>query len=85
MMTLIYTNDGLLGIKYGKDCSVIWCKDFLEVAKLGAAHYAKMDMTPISMYSEIMVAVEAMTYKCHTYADFGVFGTFVFSYEDSAA
>lgn len=85
-MKLIYTNDGMIGLKYQPDSDVTWCSNKEEAISLAAGHYAKQFKNAFNlaeikdeMRREIGYAIEDMSRKGHTIAEFGVFGSFMFS------
>jgi hypothetical protein len=80
-MKLIYTNDGLIGLEFDKHSNVIWCHTIEEATNLMHANFQRMHEPPTKQEIEkdIRYAVDHMARTGDTIAEFGVFGTFMFT------
>lgn len=81
-MRLIKTNDGLFG--WNLDGKMIWCDSRAELNTIGWNHVARRkDPDELADFCrEVSYALDHMARMNHSIADFGVFGTFMYSTSD---
>lgn len=78
-MKLIRTHDGLVGIQFTSQGSIIWVDDYDQLIRITQAHFAKMEMSHALMHGEISTALDHMLLLNHEVAQFGVFGSFMYT------
>lgn len=79
MATFIKTNDGLIGWK--KEGKVIWCKDIPEALSIGFHLFRTLQAEDRTWWvHEVTVALREMDKQNHTNAEFGIFGSFMYSH-----
>lgn len=83
-MKLIYTHDGLIGLDFDKDCDVIWCHSIDEAIPLMHANFHHMHEAPTKQEIEkdIRYAIDHMARTGDTIAEFGVFGSFMYTTQE---
>ena len=83
-MRLIKTNDGMYG--WNLAGKMIWCDDRLQLHHIGWAHIAKRKDPEEFMFfcRDVRHALDYMAKVNHSVAEFGVFGTFMYTTEDVA-
>ena len=83
-MKLIKTNDGLFG--WNLNNKMIWCDSRHELISIGWAHVAKRkDLGEYENFcKDIAYALDYMTLVNHSVAEFGIFGSFMYTTEDVA-
>lgn len=78
-MKLIYTNDGLIGLNInGK---IIWAANIQEAVGIAFGHYSKLQDPPTKaeLEHDITYAINHMRNTGDSIAEFGVFGTFMYT------
>jgi hypothetical protein len=84
--TLIKTNDGLIGWKCHRTDKMIWCKDMPEALHIGFHLFKTLTPEDRTWWvHEVTVALRIMAENRHDQAEFGVFGSFMYSTESEAA
>ena len=85
LMKLIKTNDGLFG--WNLNGKMIWCDTRAELNTIGWHHVATRNDPEwyTSFVREVDCALDTMRMRNHSMADFGVFGSFIYSSEEDAA
>ena len=80
-MKLIRTHDGMVGLDFDKASSPIWCTSIEQAVPIAKAAFNHLPYPPSlkEMDEEIRYAVDHMTKVNDTIADFGIFGSFLFS------
>lgn len=81
-MKLIKTNDGMIGLQING--RVIWCNTIQEATRIAFAHFQRMEVTQEEMDKDITYALDYMAKTGDTIAEFGVFGTFMYSSKESS-
>lgn len=84
-MKLIKTNDGLFG--WNLNNKMIWCNTHAELYSIGWHHVATRNDPEwyTSFVREVDYALDVMARQNHTMAEFGIFGSFMYSLEEDAA
>jgi len=83
-MRLIKTNDGMYG--WNLNGKMIWCDDMSQLNTIGWAHVAprKDPGEYESFCKNISYALDHMAKVNHAVAEFGIFGSFMYTTEDAA-
>ncbi len=76
-MRLIKTHDGMIGLQIKE--KLIWCDSPAEAVPIAAAHYQRMEVTAEMIASDIHLALDIMASNGDTIAEFGVFGSFIYT------
>jgi hypothetical protein len=84
-MKLIKTNDGLFG--WILNDKMIWCDTRQELYSIGWHHVAKRkDAEEYTEFcKDVDYAIDTMTQRNDDQAEFGVFGTFMYSTKEEAS
>lgn len=82
-MRLIYTSDGLVGVKFGR-AQVKWYDSVEQVIPVLVAHFARQEgsLQPEDINEEVAIALDEMVRNRHDFAEFGIFGSFIYSGEE---
>jgi hypothetical protein len=82
---LIITSDGLIGLDFDPNCDIIWCDSVQQAAPIMHAnfqHLGESAPTLEEMHHEIAIAVDACAKHHHDIAEFGIFGSFMYTTTD---
>lgn len=80
-MKLIWTNDGNIGIKFMDSDKVIWCSNRLEASMIAHGNFVKLQDPPTleMVRKDIDYAIDHMIKTGDTVAEFGIFGSFMYT------
>ena len=82
-MRIIYTNDGMIGLDFDKQCDVIWCHTQAEAVNLLFANYAKLgpDAAPTKaeLAKDLAYGIDHCAKTQDTIIEFGTFGSFMYT------
>ncbi len=78
-MKLVRTDDGMVGVMFRNAVKIVWVDNYDHLLRVTQAHFRKMDMTHTLMHGELSVALDTMAQLGHNIAQFGIFGTFMYT------
>lgn len=84
-MKLIKTDDGLIGLDFDKNCDVIWCdsvEQAIPIMKGNYNHLGDQGPTVEELEQDVRYALDHMAKNNHSIAEFGVFGSFMYTAEE---
>ena len=85
-MNILYTSDGLIGVKSKLSNKVIWCSSVEEAVPIARSTYKFLSQHDIpslgKIDQEMRVAINEMIKYNHTKAEFGILGNFMYTIEE---
>jgi hypothetical protein len=81
-MQLICTKDGVLSWKL--ETKTIWCASFKDAVEVGWENSKNLlsDLSEEEFTAEMNYAIDTMRSKNHNRAEFGIYGTFMFTTQE---